>query len=27
MRWFFGAIDRLFKRTPLVQLIYTLCAT
>ena len=23
MRWFFGAIDRLFKRTPLVQLIYT----
>ena len=23
MRWLFGAIDRLFKRTPLVQLIYT----
>jgi uncharacterized membrane protein len=23
MRWFFGAIDRLFQRTPLVQLIYT----
>ncbi len=23
MRWLFGAIDRLFQRTPLVQLIYT----
>lgn len=23
MRWFFGAIDRLFQRTPLVKLIYT----